>query len=145
MDKFAPLARASRASAFGWRFEHLFNAPHRLAFTAAAAVLALSGLWWATAVLSSSEGLAVRWALSPPLAHSVVMTFGFMPLFFTGFLFTAGPRWLSLPPVEARTLLPHLLPMVSGWIVFLLSAHGRDPTFGHAIGSIGLGAVTLGW
>ena len=145
MDKFAPLARASRASVFDWRFEHLLNAPHRLAFTAAAAVLAFSGLWWATAVLSSSEGLAVRWALSPSLAHSVVMTFGFMPLFFTGFLFTAGPRWLSLPPVEARTLLPHLLPIVSGWVVFLLSAHGRDPAFGHAIGSIGLGAVTLGW
>ena len=153
MDKFAPLSRACAVResedpiirSHAWRFEHLFHAPHRLAFMAAAAVLALSSLWWATVVLSSSEGLAVRWALSPSLAHSVVMTFGFMPLFFTGFLFTAGPRWLSLPPVEARSLLPHILPMVSGWIVFLLSAHGRDPAFGHAIGAIGLGAVTVGW
>ena len=73
-----------------WRVVRLFDAPHRLAFAAAACVLAASGTWWAAAVLSAGEVISVRWALAPGLAHSVVMTFGFMPLFFAGFLFCAG-------------------------------------------------------
>jgi uncharacterized protein involved in response to NO len=73
------------------------------------------------------------------------MTFGFMPFFFTGFLFTAGPRWLGRPPVAAAALLPALLPQVAGWGVFALAVHGRDAWFGATLGAFGLGAVALGW
>jgi uncharacterized protein involved in response to NO len=128
-----------------WRFAWLFAAPHRLAFSAGALLLAASALWWAVAMLAQSQGGGLRWALPPAQAHALVMTLGFMPLFFCGFLFTAGPRWLGHPPVAARQLLPPLLAMVAGWSVFLLGAHGPDAEFGRSLGGIGLAAVALGW
>jgi uncharacterized protein involved in response to NO len=129
----------------GWRLHRLLEAPHRLSFAAAAFILVVSGLWWAAVNLAPVEGMAVRWTLPPAAVHGAVMTFGFMPLFFTGFLFTAGPKWLAQPPVPAGSLLPHVLPMVCGWLVFLLSAHGRDASFGRLVGAIGLAAVAFGW
>jgi uncharacterized protein involved in response to NO len=128
-----------------WKFHHLLHAPHRLAFASAALLLGLSGLWWAVVNLAAPEGLALRWGLAPSSAHSLLMTFGFMPLFFAGFLFTAGPKWLQQPPVRARSLLPQLLPQLVGWLVFMLAVHGRDPAFGRVLGAIGLGAVLFGW
>lgn len=128
-----------------WKFRHLLQAPHRLAFASAALLLGLSSLWWAAVNIAAPEGVVLRWGLAPSCAHSLLMTFGFMPLFFAGFLFTAGPRWLGHAPVPARSLLPHLMPQLAGWLVFMLAVHGRDPAFGRALGAIGLGAVMLGW
>lgn len=128
-----------------WRFAHLLTAPHRLAFATAGLVLAVASGWWAVVQAMSEFGLPVRWALDPVVAHALVMTFGFMPPFFCGFLFTAGPRWLGRPAVEASTLWPAMLPLLAGWGVFALGVHGRDPDFGHALGAIGLGAVAVGW
>ncbi|WP_284620473.1 NnrS family protein [Aquabacterium humicola] len=126
-----------------WRFAHLLRAPHRLAFAAGALLLALSALWWAALQWAGAE--AAPRALPPSLVHGLLMSFGFMPLFFAGFLFTAGPKWLGRPAVPAAALLPALLPMLAGWIVFLLAAHGRDEAFGRSLGAIGLSAVLLGW
>lgn len=128
-----------------WRFGQLFAAPHRLAFAAGTLMLVLTSLWWALANLSWTEGLAVRWALPPATAHSVLMTFGFMPFFFIGFLFTAGPKWLGLPPVPARALASPLSAMLAGWLVFMLAVHGRDAAFGQSVGALGLAAVLAGW
>jgi uncharacterized protein involved in response to NO len=128
-----------------WRFHHLLEAPHRLAFSAATLLLAVSGLWWALVLLLAGEGVSVRWSLPPAIAHGALMGLGFMPLFITGFLFTAGPKWLQAPPVKAASLLDPLLAMLAGWAVFGLSLHGRDAAFGHTLGAFGLGAVATGW
>jgi len=128
-----------------WRFAWLYAAPHRMAFAAGAFMLALSALWWAVAMLGLSSGHALHFGLPPYQAHGLVMALGFMPLFFAGFLFTAGPKWLGRPPVDATELAPPLLAQVVGWAVFLLGAHGRDPAFGAVFGAIGLAAVAFGW
>jgi uncharacterized protein involved in response to NO len=52
-----------------------------------------------------------------------VMVFGFLPLFFSGFLFTAGPRWLGVPAPSARQLLASLSLYTTGWLLWLLTAH----------------------
>jgi uncharacterized protein involved in response to NO len=141
MSTLRPAAPARMA----WRFGQLFEAPHRLAFAAGTLMLALTSLWWALVNLSGFEGMGVRWAMPPATAHSVLMTFGFMPFFFVGFLFTAGPKWLGQPPVPARHLVGSMSAMVAGWLVFLLSVHGRDSAFAQSVGTIGLSAVLLGW
>lgn len=87
-----------------WRLSRLLTAPHRLGFFSAALMLATSALWWALALSTRHAGLAWPWAVPPPLAHGLVMAMGFMPLFIVGFLFTAGPRWLGLSDVPARSL-----------------------------------------
>jgi uncharacterized protein involved in response to NO len=136
---------ASHPDSAAWRFHRLFLAPHRLAFASGALLLCVSSLWWAGVNLAAWLGLPVAWSLPAPVVHSVVMTFGFMPFFFAGFLFTAGPRWLHRPPVEARVLVACLLPQLAGWLVFMLSVHGRDAAFGQTLGALGLAAVGLGW
>jgi uncharacterized protein involved in response to NO len=128
-----------------WRFDRLFLAPHRLAFACGALLFMLSGVWWGLVTLVGSFGHGLPSHLPSGLVHSLLMGFGFMPFFFIGLLFTAGPKWLQRPPVDARTLLPCLLPQVAGWLVFLLSVHARDPAFAQVDGAIGLAAVALGW
>jgi uncharacterized protein involved in response to NO len=137
--------RSGGAAGPHWRFGWLFAAPHRLAFAAAAAMFAASALWWAVALLARSLGAELPWALPPAIVHGLVMGFGITPLFFTGFLFTAGPKWLGQPAVAARALVPPVLAQLCGWVVFLLAAHGRDPEFGGVLGGLGLAAVSWGW
>lgn len=132
---------AAPAAPERWRLRRLFAAPHRLGFFAGALMLALSALWWA-GVLVATHLLSwpVPWAVSRGLAHGLWFAFGFMPLFFTGFLFTAGPKWLGLGPVPARALAPALLASLCGWGVYLLGVHGAA-----ALAALGLAAVASGW
>lgn len=143
--RLLPIVQGGMNTTARWRFTWLFAAPHRLAFSAGALLFAASALWWAVAMLARAQGLPLRWALPPTQAHGLVMALGFMPLFFCGFLFTAGPRWLAHPPMQAQALLPAVLAMVAGWLVFLLGAHGPDAAFGQMLGGIGLVAAALGW
>ncbi len=107
-----------------WHWRTLLLAPHRLAFFLGLVLLAASALWWAAVQLDrSGAGLGLRYAASPSLTHAAVMTFGFFPLFFCGFLFTAGPKWLKVKPPATRTLLPPLLLMAGGWLLWLVAAH----------------------
>lgn len=128
-----------------WHLHQLFDAPHRLAFSAAALVLAGSGIGWCIVVLALGQGPGLRSWLAPSLAHGIVMSLGFMPLFFTGFLFTAGPKWLDRPAPSAESLLSPVLAMLAGWIVFVLSLAARDPAVGRVLGTAGMGAVAWGW
>ena len=81
-----------------WRFAYLLLAPHRLGFLLAMVLLVAAGGWWALVQFDRmSAALGLAYALSPSLVHGAVMTFGFIPLFFSGFLFTAGPKWLGVP------------------------------------------------
>jgi uncharacterized protein involved in response to NO len=121
-----------------WRPSQLLLAPHRLAFALAMLLLMASGIWWALVQVDRTTGaLGLSYAFSPTLTHSAVMTFGFMPLFFSGFLFTAGPKWLGLEGVEARTLLPVLLLQAVGWLLWLAGAHT------HAWVAVGGAALAL--
>ena len=114
----------SDSSGEGWRWRHLLAAPHRLGFFLAMVVLGASGLWWAAVQLQRLGILpAVPMALSPSLVHGAVMTFGFFPLFFCGFLFTAGPRWLRVRGPTAAQLLPALSAQAAGWLVWLAGSH----------------------
>jgi len=133
--------RHSVVSDARWRARWLLAAPHRLGFFAAALVFAASALWWLAVLLARLvPSVALPWAVSPGLAHSVLMTFGFMPLFFTGFLFTAGPKWLGHGEVPARVLLPSVMASLAGWAVFLLGVHTAAP-----LAAFGLAAVAWGW
>jgi uncharacterized protein involved in response to NO len=118
----------------------LLQAPHRLAFFAAAVMLALAGLWWAAMLTARALQWHIDVAVPPSSIHALLMSLGFMPLFFCGFLFTAGPKWLHLPEVSARSLLNALSCMLAGWAVALPGFHT------HALlASVGLALVALGW
>ncbi len=134
-------APAVPAAGTGWHPRWLMAAPHRIGFFAGALMLALSALWWAVGLaLRHGFDVPLRWALSPGLAHSLWFGFGFMPLFFAGFLFTSVPKWLRLPPVPARALRLPLLVAISGWGVFVVGAHVARP-----MAAAGLLAVAFGW
>ena len=107
-----------------WRARYLLLAPHRLGFFLAMVVLMSSGAWWALVQLDRvSAAVALPYAVSPSLAHGTVMTFGFFPLFFSGFLFTAGPKWLGVQPLAARQVLVPLLLQAIGWTLWLIGVH----------------------
>ncbi len=107
-----------------WRWRHVMLAPHRLGFLLAMVVLLASGAWWALVLVDRSTGwLGLPWALPPPLVHAAVMVFGFIPLFFSGFLFTAGPKWLGVEPLPPQALRNPLLAQAAGWLLWLAGAH----------------------
>lgn len=123
-----------------WRFAWLLAAPHRLGFFAASVVMALSALWWAAVLTTRALGYAGSWAVPPGPAHALLMTLGFFPLFITGFLFTAGPKWLGLPEVSARSLLPAVLLILTGWALAVAGFHW------HALlAAAGVALVASGW
>lgn len=123
-----------------WRAARLLSAPHRLAFFAAALLMAATALWWLAALVTRAAGAVLPWAVPPPAAHGLALSLGFMPLFIVGFLFTAGPRWLGLPEVPARTLLRPVLAIGGGWALALPGFHVAAPLAG-----LGLSAVCIGW
>nr|WP_255429478.1 NnrS family protein [Ramlibacter albus] len=102
---------------------HLLRAPHRLAFFLATVVLMASAAWWALVQFDRLAGLGLPYAVMPTLTHAAVMTLGFIPLFFAGFLFTAGPRWLNVDPPSAEEVLPALGAQAAGWLLWLAGAH----------------------
>lgn len=127
-----------------WSWRMLIAAPHRLAFFLAMAVLVASGLWWTAVQADRVVGLGLPYELSPSVAHSALMTFGFMPLFFAGFLFTAGPKWLAVAPPSARELRPALVLMALGWLAWPLASHLSDAAAAASLlpPLLGLGLLT---
>ncbi len=90
----APRARSAGSAAL------VFSAPHRFFFLTGVCALALVSLWW-TWVLVARASHAIPGpasAMPDPTLHALLMTTGFAPFFMFGFLFTAGPRWLGMPP-----------------------------------------------
>jgi uncharacterized protein involved in response to NO len=128
-----------------WRWRRLMEAPHRLAFFLAAFVLGCASLWWSAALCDRSLGLGFRHALPPLAVQAAVTTFGFMTLFFAGFLFTAGPRWLNVAGPSARQLLPALSAQACGWSLWLAGSHfqGAVSVAGAAMAACGLLAIAL--
>ncbi len=123
-----------------WHWRWLFAAPHRLAFFGAGSMFAASAVWWLVVLWSRLEGWPLTWFVSPVLAHSLLMTFGFMPLFFSGFLFTAGTKWLAQPEMQAAALAPTVGAALAGWALFVLGVNQSAP-----LAAIGLAVVAAGW
>jgi len=132
---------ASHMTDAGWRWRHLLRAPHRLAFAAAMVVLIATSTWWAL-TLAARLGWLPAWPLaaSPTLAHGIMMTFGFLPLFFMGFLNTAGPRWLGVKEPSAPQILWPVTLQLSGWLLWVFGSLASKPLMvvGGGIAAIGL-------
>jgi len=79
-------------------------APHRPAFLGGTLMLLVVSLWWAVLLVAPQLGASVRTSMPPMMVHGFTFAAGFMPLFMTGFLFTAGPRWLDVEAPSARIL-----------------------------------------
>jgi uncharacterized protein involved in response to NO len=129
-----------------WRASHLLLAPHRLGFFLAVGLLAAAAGWWVLVQLDRvSAVLSLPYALSPSLVHAAVMSLGFLPLFFSGFLFTAGPKWLGVQPLAPRQLLVPLLFQAGGWLVWLIGAHlhGLTALAGLLLAGVGLAWMTI--
>lgn len=124
-----------------WQWGNLLLAPHRLGFFLGVVVLIIASAWWAL-VQSSRVALvgSLSYTVSPTLVHASVMVMGFFPLFFSGFLFTAGPKWLNVAPLPVRRLLGPLLLQATGWLVWLagVHVHVRMAQGGLALATIGL-------
>jgi uncharacterized protein involved in response to NO len=118
----------------------LLTAPHRLAFFGAGLVFAASAVWWFGALWSRLDGWPLAWMVSPTLAHSLLMSFGFMPLFFAGFLFTAGPKWLAQPEMRASAVAPTVGAALAGWALFVPGVNLSTP-----LAAVGLAVVAAGW
>lgn len=119
------------------RLRWLLAAPHRLGFFGGALMLGLSALWWGAMLAARFGGVAVPWAVVPGTAHALLMGFGFMPMFFVGFLFTAGPRWLGVAPLPVRSIAPG---------VGLMLADSRADDRDHArlvLAALGIGTAAL--
>jgi uncharacterized protein involved in response to NO len=138
-DRSPDAAGATRAAP-GWRWRRLLDAPHRLGFFAGALIWAMGAAWWFVVLGARLAPSAMPWSVSPGLAHALLMTFGFTPLFFTGFLFTAGPKWLAQPEQPARALLPTVVAATTGWALFLPGVH-----LSAALAAAGLALVAFGW
>ena len=130
----------------GWRWGRLLDAPHRIAFFLATLLLLTSALWWFWVQTTRLGWMpALPLAVSPTHLHAVVMVFGFMPLFFAGFLFTAGPKWLGVEPPTARAIFPSLLLQAFGWGLWLAGGHLQAELawLGGAMAWLGLSAMYI--
>jgi len=123
----------------------VFAVPHRFFFLVGVTQIVVISLWWAWA-------LAARIALvaAPPAAvsdtavHALLMTCGFAPFFMFGFLFTAGPRWLGVPPPQrAAWLPPGILAAIAA--LALVPSQLAGPWIGDAGVRIAAGVYALGW
>lgn len=126
----------------GWHPAHWLDSPHRLGFVAAALVMSAAALGWLAIWL---HGPAL--ALPPVTAHSLAFVFGFLPLFFAGFLFTVGPRWRGLPVDDAamrkrtRALRWPIALQAGAWLAWwpLLALAGRGAA------ALALAIAAAGW
>ncbi|WP_240939201.1 NnrS family protein [Diaphorobacter sp. HDW4A] len=125
-----------------WRVGTLAHAPHRLSFFLAMVVLIASGIWWALVQIDRSllNAGTLPYAIPAMLTHAMVMCFGFLPLFFAGFLFTAGPKWLNVEPPTMRAIMPPLLMQAAGWLLWLAGSMGSV-----TLAFVGIAAAWLGF
>lgn len=138
-----PTAQAIAQQDAAWRPRYLMLAPHRLGFFLAMCVLVASGGWWAAVQVARSTGWwGMYYAMSPTTIHAAVMVLGFIPLFFSGFLFTAGPKWLGVDALPTRSIAAPLVLQALGWLLWLAGAHWR---MGASLAGLALAGLGLAW
>lgn len=109
-------------------------------------VLGAASIWWLAVHVGRQWGvLALPAAVAPTLGHAAVMVLGFMPLFFAGFLFTAGPRWLSVPPHTPTKTAPCMAAQAAGWLLWLAAQHSAAWLAVAGAALAALGQVQMAW
>lgn len=137
-------APAASVAPQNWSLSRLATMPHRLGFFCAVFVLVIASLWWLVVQINTATGgsLGIEFAVLPMVTHGTVMVFGFMPMFFSGFLFTAGPVWLKSKRYSGHQLLGPLLLQLVGWVLWLV---GSCAARGLAIAGLFLACIGLIW
>jgi len=95
-------------------------APHRAGFFLGGSVLLLALLWWLLELVGRSYGVSLS-ELPASFLHGQLMLSGFFPLFMLGFIYTAGPKWLSVVPPATTAWLAAILPYALGSVGLLLA------------------------
>ncbi|UTH73769.1 NnrS family protein [Chromobacterium sp. IIBBL 290-4] len=123
----------------------VFAAPHRIAFLPGVllSILLLAG--WSGEMLARLSGGGLPLAMPAFQAHGFLMLFGFFPLFMTGFLLTAGPRWLNAPPPGVLLYLSIPVLILSGIALFAAGAAcgGRWLLSGWLVYSFGFAGLAV--
>ncbi|WP_434634996.1 NnrS family protein [Chromobacterium sp. CV08] len=129
------------------RAHPLFSAPHRAAFLPGMLLAILMLALWSAELAARLFGPGLPLALPSMLAHGFLMLFGFFPLFMAGFLFTAGPRWLNVPPPGRGAYLAVPALLVSGLSLWLLGAAtgGVWLLAGHLVYCLGFVGLAAGF
>jgi uncharacterized protein involved in response to NO len=97
----------------------LLRAPHRIAFLFGMLLALLLFAAWFAELASRLGSHPILPVVPAVMAHAFLMLYGIFPFFMTGFIFTAGPRWLGVDgPGRARYLGIPLL-MATGLLLWL--------------------------
>lgn len=148
-DKMIPLQPARSVAAPPSRpfSAALFAAPHRPTFLAGMLMLLVVSAWWAALLVLPQAGASVHTSLPPMMVHGFTFAAAFMPLFMTGFLFTAGPRWLDVSGPSARSLTWPVLLHIGGVLLLVIGAltHSGITAFGALLLAIAWTAVGVGF
>jgi len=102
-----------------WRLAWLLQAPHRLAFFAAALMLTTSALWWTAMLAVRTWGVAPALQIAEPLAHALLML-------------QSEAQSLGLAPLHALTM---------GYLGATMFAMTTRVSSGHG----GRAVATVGW
>ncbi|MBN3006638.1 NnrS family protein [Chromobacterium alkanivorans] len=123
----------------------LAQAPHRAAFLPGMLFAILLLAAWSAELASRLLGVHAALAVPSSLAHGFLMLFGFFPLFMTGFLFTAGPRWLGVEPPGRLIFVGVPALMVVGLLLWLTGLWlGLAWTLaGHIMYTLGFSGLAL--
>ena len=103
-------------------------------------MLIVVSVWWAALLVAPQLGASVHTSMPPMMVHGFTFAAGFMPLFMTGFLFTAGPRWLDVPAPSARVLKWPVLLHVAGVVLLVVGA-----LFDSGITAFGALLLAMAW
>ncbi|WP_084612755.1 NnrS family protein [Pseudogulbenkiania sp. MAI-1] len=116
------------------------QAPHRVAFLPGMvfAIVLLAG--WSLEMSSRVAGFALPLSIPATLAHGFLMLYGIFPFFMTGFILTAGPRWLNVAAPSRRSYLAIPALMAAGLVLWLAGL-----AFGSTLSVAGLLSYTLGF
>ena len=118
-----------------WR--RFVELPYRLCFALATALWVLSSVFWCASCL----GVGAFLGPGQGLVHLQLFGLGVMPLFFGGFLMTAGARWLHVASPRARAWAPPVVALFGGWLLTL----GAQLTPWPLLWAAGLLLSALGW
>ncbi|MDE2600546.1 MAG: NnrS family protein [Rhodocyclaceae bacterium] len=115
------MSAANNSSAW----QRFAQVPHRAYFAIGVLGVLMLSLWWSLAL--PLAGMTTQPSM---LVHGLMMPLGIFPPFMLGFVFTAGPRWLSAP--APRGHLPLAVGQLAGLLLALLgfALGGRWPLIG---------------
>lgn len=122
----------------------LFSAPHRSLFLCGAlAAIATMAWWWMVHFSAAPPALSVV----PSQAHGWLMLYGIFPFFMSGFILTAGPKWLAVPPPRPPRWLAVVALMAAGLLTVLAGTRLSAPVVlaGMALYTLGFAGLTLIW